>query len=154
MAGCNASIDLFWVVSYAKNYYLYPVEAMPFLLLFSVDSRLHTLFARCWTISAWIVHVDYPRPLCRLPAAITRILRGRYADYLRRSTRLSAAVRAEQPRNSAEKLRFPCHIPYALSLYTQIAYVPLCLEFQAKIAHKEYTRNDKAIDGERGQRLN
>ena len=82
---------------------------MPFSLLFSVDSRLHTLFARCSTISAQIVRADYPRPLRGLSAAITRILRGRYADYLRRSARLSA-------RNNhgilQKKLSFPCHVPY------------------------------------------
>ena len=79
---------------------------MPFSLLFSVDSRLHTLFACFSTISAQIVRADYPRLLCGFSAAITRILRGRYADYLRRSARLSTAVRAEQPRNSAEKVKF------------------------------------------------
>ena len=79
---------------------------MPFLLHFSIDSRLHTLFACCSTISARIIHADYPQPLRGLPAANTRILRGRYADYLRRSARLSAAVRAEQPQNSAENVKF------------------------------------------------
>ena len=85
---------------------------MPFSLLFSVESRLHTLFARCSTFSARIVHADYLRPLRGLLAAITRILRGRYADHLRLSVRLFAAVRVEQPWNSAEKLSFRCHVPY------------------------------------------
>ena len=62
---------------------------MPFLLLFSVDSRLHTQFTRCSTVSARIIHghyVDYP---------------WSHVDYLRRTVRLSVAVHAEQPRNSA-----------------------------------------------------
>ena len=79
---------------------------MPFSLLFSVDSRLHTLFACCSTLYTGIVCADHPRLLRGFSAAITRILRGRYTDYPRRSARLSAAVRSEQPRNSAEKIKF------------------------------------------------
>ena len=76
---------------------------MPFSLLFSVDSRLHTLFARCSTISARIIRVDYPRPLRGLPAAITWILRGRYVDYLRRSAWNNHGI-------LRKNLSFTCHL--------------------------------------------
>ena len=78
---------------------------MPFSLLFSVDSRLHTLFAHCSTVSARIIRADYPRPLRGLPAAIMRILRSRYADYLCRSARNNHG-------SLWKKLSFPCHVPY------------------------------------------
>ena len=54
---------------------------MSFILLFSVKSRLDTLFACSSTVSIQIVH----------------------ADYLRRTAQLSAVVHVE-PRNSVEKL--------------------------------------------------
>ena len=44
-------------------------------------------------------------------------------DYLRRSTRLSAAVRAEQLRSSAEKVKFfvSCTVPRASSFAKQLS---------------------------------
>ena len=75
---------------------------MPFSLLFSVDSRLHTLFACCLTISARIVHADYPQPLRGIFVATMRIS----AAIMQLSVSDRAAVRTEQPRNSAKKVKF------------------------------------------------
>ena len=75
---------------------------MPFSLLFSVDSRLHTLFARCLTISAQIVHADYPQPLRGIFVATTRIS----AAIMQLSVSDCTAVRTKQPRNSAKKVKF------------------------------------------------
>ena len=114
MAGWNASIDLFWVVSYA--------EKLITLSFCSCDAFL-TPFQR-WFASAYTFctlfdnfRTDRPRGSS---AAITRILRGRCTDYPRWSARLSA-------RNNhgilRKKLSFPCHVPYMCVR----SYVFLCV---------------------------
>ena len=89
---------------------------MPFSLLFSVDSRLHTHFARCSTISARIVrghYADYPRPLHGFSAVNTRIIGVDPRGYPRLSARNNHGI-------LRKKLSFPCHVPYiALAVETK-----------------------------------
>ena len=104
MAGWNASIDLFWVVSCAEklitlSFCSCDAFLAPFQHWFASAYTFRTLFNNFCT--------DCPR---ELSAATTRITHGHYADSPRSIHRLSvsvpAAVRAEQPRNSAEKVTF------------------------------------------------
>ena len=78
----SKSLDLFQVVHYTEKLIILPSShAMPFSLLFSIDSRLHTLFACSSTVSTRIVHMDYARPLHRLSEVATQIICVGPRDY-------------------------------------------------------------------------
>ena len=107
MVGWNASIDLFWVVSYAEK-----LITLSFCSCDAFLAPFQRWFASAYTFCTLFdnFRTDHPRPLRRWPTAF-------YPDYPRRSVRLFTAVRAEQPRNSAEKVKFSMsHTVYPTSV--------------------------------------
>ena len=78
-------------------------------MLLDPSALLRTKFA-FWFESARKIRA---RPHGKSASAYTESASARAEDP-RRSTQLSAGVGVEQPRNSSEKVSFPCHVPYIL----------------------------------------
>ena len=92
------SLDMFQEVHYTEKLIILPSShAMPLSLLFSIDSRLHTL-----------LHVVQQFP----HGSSTWIMCGHYTDYPRSLHRLSAMDRANIRSCLRRTTNFPCHVPY------------------------------------------